>query len=176
MTATNEISIDRYEALAARQSQLSDRVLKTLTDLSLLKGYSPAHHEDLDVNTAIAIFNSIFFESPFPTFLKSDEHVVLCRNPMYEHVYGVTDADHLAKKDPAVWGEETATGFNMNDQHALDHGYAFVSEPLFNKRANRWEVANGCKFRWEFADGIRMSIGIIHSSTPYPKNRITGTE
>lgn len=71
----------------------------------------------------IMLLESTHNYSPFPTWLKDMDGIMLSLNDAYEKVFlipnGLSRSDYVGKNDIEVWGEEIGNRYMDNDQKAL---------------------------------------------------------
>lgn len=120
-----------------------------------------SHANELErVLTEHALLKAIVDGSPFPTWVKRNDGVMLYANPAYERVYGVPARDYVGAVDADFWTAETAAAFGDNDAVVLAKGRrAWFQEPV-KPPGGAVRVETICKWpaRLEAAQGEIVAI------------------
>lgn len=123
------------------------------------------------IHDAVFAFRSMFRWCPFPAWVKNADGYMLAKNPAYMEIYGRSKSDeaYIGLWDSAVWPEETAKRYDLNDGEALEHGSTVKHESIYNDVTRRTEALDVAKWTWVLSNGDRLVVGIVTGNIPLPK-------
>ena len=173
-------SVRRHEQfLTQRLEELQCRVVGTETECrSLMIKLGVLERENARLLSQFVILSSSHDSSPLPQWIKDEDGKVIAVNKSYEKLYltprGYAREDYLHHTDRAVWPDDVAAAFAVNDkivwseQRTID-----VEEPIEFPSGER-RLVRVIKYP-RFADGIPQPIGIAGIAIPVSVAGLTTT-
>lgn len=121
----------------------------------------------ISLQSQLTLLRTAYNDSPFPTWLKDTNGVMLDLNPAYENLFlkpmGLTKVDYIGKTDYHIWPEDVAAKYIQNDLRAMKSEYWIGEEKIMvndNNVGNIWQILKYGRYM----DGV--CVGVTGKAIP----------